>query len=487
MAHLSTQKEETSELCKALATLAEHNITKRRDMTWTSFLVELLRVASTLEHKLMVQYLFAAYSLGGPQVPEEYRELVHEWQETFLTIAREEMGHLLTAQNILMFLGAEINFTESEFAWNIEYYSFEPMTLDSLACYLFAEMNAADIFPEKEEIMRRAARHLRTDPERLIPVEELYAAIIALLADEEKIPETALKHNTNLAQATWDDWGRGYGLEPRMLDAEGSQEGAPAPLIPNRAILLINNVASRTEAIEALKAVSEQGEGPRLSLNKRRKRTPRTSEGYTIEGEDPREPTHFIRFIKIYREFKSIQSKKWSPSLPIAVNPSTIDGPGVTYISSKHSRDWADLFNMRYRMLLKYLAHTFRLASITPHNEPSVRATSMHRVFCEMYNLKAIAKILVQLPLTDDPRDHRRAGPPFYLPHTHSLPPSDADCWCLYIDMLKQAEGLEHEILREEKLTPNRRFLLALLELDADRVRQMERILKGLSLTERYT
>jgi hypothetical protein len=317
-------------------------------------------------------------------------------------------------------------------------------------------------------------------------VEELYAAIIALMSDEDKIPESALKHDSYPAQATWDDWGRGYGAEPRMLDAEGSLDGSAPPLIANRAILLINNVASRTEAIEALKAVSVQGEGPRLVPYKRPKR-PRLSEGYTMEGQDPREPSHFMRFIKIYRDLKAVHSKKWSPSLPIAVNPSTVEVPGGTYISCKHSRDWADLFNLRYRMLLKCLAHTFRLARVTPHNEPSVRAVVMHRVFCEMYNLKMIAMILVQTPLTDDRKDERRAGPPFRLPNTHSLPPSDTDCWSLYIEMLKQSEGLAHEILREETLAPNRHCLRALLELDAERIKALEQILKGLDPTERYT
>ena len=33
----------------------------------------LLYIDAEIEHGLMVQYLYAAYSLGGPQVPEEYR------------------------------------------------------------------------------------------------------------------------------------------------------------------------------------------------------------------------------------------------------------------------------------------------------------------------------------------------------------------------------------------------------------------------------
>jgi rubrerythrin len=488
MTHPASPKQELREekdtLQKALETLAQHNITKRRDMPWTAFLVELLHVAATLEHKLMVQYLFAAYTLGGPQVPEEYRDTVRAWQETLLTIAREEMGHLLTVQNILTFLGAEVNFADSEFTWQIEYFGLEPVTLDSLACYVFVEMNVKDVFPEKEEIARRACKHLRVREDQLIPVEDLYMAIIALFSDEEKIPQSALRPQSYLTQATWDDWGRGYGPLPRPADAEGSLDGPPAPLIPDRAILLINNVVTRTQTIEALKALSDQGEGPTLMRNGRRGR-PTLSEGYTMEGQDPREPSHFTRFIKIYREMKAIHSKKWSPALPVAVNPWTTEEAGKTYISCKHSRDWADLFNLRYRMLLKCLAHTFRLARSTRHDEPSVRAVSMHRVFCEMYNLKTIAKILVQLPLTGEPGDHRRAGSPFLLPNTHSLPATDGACWRLYIDMLKQADGLCREILKAEKLAPNRHYLLASLELDAQRVESIERMQQGSISMER--
>ena len=34
------------------------------------YAIFLLHVAAEIEHSLMVQYLFAAYSLGGPNVPE---------------------------------------------------------------------------------------------------------------------------------------------------------------------------------------------------------------------------------------------------------------------------------------------------------------------------------------------------------------------------------------------------------------------------------
>ena len=35
------------------------------------YAIFLLRIAAEVEHSLMVQYLFAAYSLGGPDVPDD--------------------------------------------------------------------------------------------------------------------------------------------------------------------------------------------------------------------------------------------------------------------------------------------------------------------------------------------------------------------------------------------------------------------------------
>jgi hypothetical protein len=55
--------------------------------------VQLLRIAAEIEHALMVQYLYAAFTLGPNADPEFKRNLV--------TIAKQEMGHLVTVQNLL--------------------------------------------------------------------------------------------------------------------------------------------------------------------------------------------------------------------------------------------------------------------------------------------------------------------------------------------------------------------------------------------------
>src|SRR5712671_3635927 len=57
------------------------------EFSWLDYTTLLLHVAAEIEHSLMVQYLFAAYSMGGPQVPAALRAKVREWQETVLGIA----------------------------------------------------------------------------------------------------------------------------------------------------------------------------------------------------------------------------------------------------------------------------------------------------------------------------------------------------------------------------------------------------------------
>ena len=107
------------------------------------YVVFLLRVAAEIEHSLMAQYLFAAYSLGGPDVPAAQAEEVRAWQETILGVAKEEMGHLITVQNLLTVLGAPRQFDRDDYPHLSPLYPFgfrlEPLSLESLAAYVCAE------------------------------------------------------------------------------------------------------------------------------------------------------------------------------------------------------------------------------------------------------------------------------------------------------------------------------------------------------------
>lgn len=461
----------------SIAVQLEKSLEKSRDMSWHDYLIAMLHLGSALEHTLMVQYLYAAYSLGGEQVPLKHRPMVQEWQETILAVAREEMGHLLTVQNVLTLLGAGLSLNRDNFPWTMEWFDFEPLSLGSLACYVYAEMPYDEVFPEKGQIERLARAHLTRNGKRLAarlrPVGEVYADIMALLGDPDLIPDAAFNEQSYVRQASWDDWGRGYKPDPRPLDPDGNLEKISAKAqraAQYRAQVLIDRSATRTQALAAIERLSIQGEGP-------------------IGPDKPTEWSHFKRFIKIFREFDSIKNEKWSPTRTLPVNPTTeqsnVNPQG--YISSQQSRTWANLFNLRYRMLLTYLLHTFQVSSAVRVDEPGVRALLMHKVFGEMYNLKGIAGILVQRPQHDGDApgaDAACAGPPFELPYNLRMPSAGVDCWRLHLDILGTVSGICRDLQGGDLNHRERAYLATLMDLDAQTVNWIKRILAGTNSSE---
>ncbi len=137
----------------------------------------------------------------------------------------------------------------------------------------------------------------------------------------------------------------------------------------------------------------------------------------------------------VYRELKAETDKNtgWSPAKGVCSNPTTRQEPPqleakYAQLQSVVAKRLGQMFNIRYRLLLNYLGHIFRLAKTQPVDRPNVRVLLMHRVFGEMYNLKTLAGLLVRTPLSDEP-DGRWAGPPFEMPYSFTLPDADADVW----------------------------------------------------------
>src|ERR1043165_33074 len=110
---------------------------KPEEMSQRDYLIMLLHIAAELEHALMVEYLFAAYSLGGPGAAGHERE-VREWGDAILSGAREGKGQLITVQNILLLMGGPVSFERSDSPGSSPFYPFEfrlePLSLKSLAC-----------------------------------------------------------------------------------------------------------------------------------------------------------------------------------------------------------------------------------------------------------------------------------------------------------------------------------------------------------------
>lgn len=451
---------------------AETILAKPADQTWLDHLLMLLHIGAELEHGLMVQYLYAAYSLGGPQVPPNERARVKRWRDQLLTIAREEMGHLVCIQNLLCLLGGPINLYRDDYPWDTPYYPFrfslEPLTLDSLACYIYAEMEHEMDNPEFVLGNTKRAKQFQKDRAKIVKaakkakgvsgspqhVDKVYNPIIEILQDPEKIPDSAFRASSYASQASWDEWGKNY--RPTPNDQLAARE---TPVRSSH--VLVFQMASRTEALEALREVAGQGEAPHL------------------RGRLKDEPSHFDRFLDVYQDMEKVSG--WSPTRQCPHNPVTSYigketdkiNEHKTYIKCAYSRTWAELFNVRYRMLLTCIAHSFRLQRNSRPDVPDVRSATLHRTFGEMYNIKTISQILFRLPLTDNPKDERRAGPPFQIPYTLALPDDDGDCWKLQRDLLVTAVNLATGLL-EKASGDDGRYLATQMKLDQQTIQWID-------------
>ncbi|WP_321897406.1 ferritin-like domain-containing protein [Burkholderia cepacia] len=464
------------------------------ELSTRDYVTYLLSIDAEIEHCLMVQYLYAGYSLGGPQVPAAFRDTVRSWQETVLGIAKEEMGHLITVQNVLRLIGSPLHFERDDYPWDTPFYPFpfmlEPLTLDSLAKYVYTEAPLDWDGGELGEDIRRRVGAQASQPHQ---VAELFHTLIPLVKDH--LPDDVFQADTYRCQADFAEWGRGYKGGHRGNGGGRALGGTPD--------VLVMPATSRDDAVNALDKISKQGEAP--------------------HGKDP---SHFVRFLRIYVEMRAVLEGElcgvdiwlaarpddfleeawtqaypaaaaelhaskvddtWRPSRPVAVNPYVAldpdlepeqGGAPVTPITEPVTQLWASLFNLRYRMLLQYLIHSFTLyGGLNAAGQFTPRGTIVNAAFGEMYNLRALSEILMQSRVSIEP-DAQLAGPPFQMPYTLDSPFGEANRWRGHLDLLAASENLVVALLAKTDAARHP-YLLGLREADKNLTAVARRILSG--------
>jgi hypothetical protein len=410
---------------------AAQPIEKPDELSWWDWAVFLLHTVAEIEHALMVQYLYAAYSLAddnftGTHLPTDPGpgDLTGKWRDTIIGIAKEEMAHLLTEQNLLRFIGGPLNFEREDFPIRTTLYPFplvlEPLTKTSLAKYISAEMPAHPDVPDIEDIVRRATDATGgMHPNR---VGVLFETLEHIFGDETKILEADLRPETASRQAKPRDW-----------------HVPPPP--PEH--MIIRTVASRDDAIQALKRIGDQGEG---------------------SGSSSTDPSHFERFLEIYRAFPETETDEpyWVPTRSIPTNPTTVPPPtsgpdpeAARRITHPTTRRWAQLFNVRYRMLLTDIAHALLLGPLDEGGPPTLRAQLRNWAFIEMtVGVKGIAKRLTTEPAKEAPaaEDPAHAGAPFELPYTFAISDDEHDRWRLHLALLDASRDLLETLPHDDSL-----------------------------------
>ena len=409
-----------------------------------------LHCASEIEHGLLIQYLYALYSLDF-----DASEEVGQWAESLREIAREEMGHLLTVQNLLIAIGDTPYFDRQYLATDPFPFQLEPLSRKSLAKYVTTESPGAENVPDPatkkrvqaiEGIASQAAQNpepipvydTSVEPLTIKHVGGLYAWLYWLFLPTNKIegpwkdlPKQPFPRDRHLRnqefvnleseenptkQAVADkfDWG-----------FAGSEKG---PIFIRT--IKSDQPANPDGALQTIYDIAVQGEGFEDTAN-----------------------SHFKRFLKIFNAAEKLSQKGIRYSRRLATSPSVHpDRPGRT-ITHPVALLWATLFNVRYEMLLLKLSRAMSLPRATVEEDPDLAGRQQlirQAVDEEMLQvLRPIADRLTHLPLkarqnseTDEDRnDSVLAGPTFELPE-EPLPTQPPDVKQRLLDLFDQTTEL---------------------------------------------
>ncbi|WP_089934448.1 ferritin-like domain-containing protein [Candidatus Entotheonella palauensis] len=348
-----------------------------------------LQTAAEIEHTLMLQYLYAAYSLAPDNDSQD------AWRDTLIEIAREEMGHLMSVQNLLHAVGGPIRFDRDDYPFNLFYpfpFELEPFSLKAIAKYVLAEMPDQSVIDLSLgfvlDDVKRDAGLFCTD--RVVNrVGLLFARMVDHL---DELSDADFREATIALQGLPQHW---------TLDD-----------------LIVETVSNVADAKKLLQAIGEQGEGP----------------DETRDGKK----SHFLKFFEIYQAIKANPSA--AQALEVPVNPTLQDDTAPGYFTDAGSRAWGALFDTRYRILLAELGHLLVLrreaAPMEADPEPIRRARLRSWALRDMRTLSRMATVLVNRNQLDPPEDvnGRRpvAAPPFTLPYTLTLPELEFDRWRLH-------------------------------------------------------
>lgn len=158
-------------------------------------MIRLLKEVSEVEHSLMLQYLYAGFSikdefasLRGTAVPDS---------KSFLGVAVQEMGHLSSVNKLLVDLGASPNLDIQDFPYENDIYPFpmslEPLSKSTVAKYLYCESSPEDLLSNSQDSTQKAflsdldqQLKIVTKKRKINHIGSVYGVLIDLLASLKK-------------------------------------------------------------------------------------------------------------------------------------------------------------------------------------------------------------------------------------------------------------------------------------------------------------
>jgi uncharacterized Fe-S cluster protein YjdI len=375
-------------------------VERRKELTY------LLSQGAELEHAVMCQYLYAAFSLKttvGPGLGADQLEAVERWRRVLLDIAAEEMLHWAVVQNLLTAVGSAPFVSRPHFPHQANGYPPEvqfrllPFGEAALQHFIYLERPAGAEEADAPGFEHTGPRPTPMTPEEVVPRGQdfdtqghLYRAV-----------ERGLEH---LADLLGED--RLF-IGPAFHQAEETSFGWPG----------LTPITDLDSAKEALERIVEQGEGATGDW----------------------ETAHYGRFLAVLAEFQAMRAADpdFDPVHPVvAAGTRPVEGiePEV-YITDADTAGCSDLFNSVNELLLQMIARYFAFGHETPEQREVLASTAVGLMFRA---IKPLGLLLARLPVGPE-HPGASAGANFQLPYRASfLLPHRRSAWIRYAERLDE-------------------------------------------------
>ena len=372
----------------------------RKELTY------LLCQAAELEHALMCEYLYAAFSLKsepGPGLRGDQLSTVEGWRQVIFAIAREEMLHWAVVQNLLTAVGSAPYVSRPHMPHQAGGYPpgvqlrLLPFGEAALQHFVYLERPEGVERADAEDFEPAGPPLPPMSPEEVIPRGQDFATQGHLYRSVER----GFAH---LAGKLGED--RLF-IGPAFQQADETAFGWP-DLRP------ITGLAGANRAIER---IVEQGEGAIGAW----------------------ETAHYGRFLQVLSEYLAMrtQDPEFEPAYPVvAAGMRAVEGiePDV-YITDPVTGGCSDLFNAIYELILQMIARYFAFG----HETPAQRQVLAHAAVDLMFEaIKPLGLVLASLAVGPG-HPGVTAGANFQLPYRASfLLPHRRSAWLRFAERLDE-------------------------------------------------
>jgi CDGSH-type Zn-finger protein/truncated hemoglobin YjbI len=363
--------------------------------------------AAELEHGIMCQYLYAAFSLKqseGEGLSPEEAQAVQRWRKRINHIATQEMLHLALVQNLLSSIGGAPHLSRPNFPHPASHYpagvhlALLPFGEPALQHFMFLER------PEGMDL---------DDAEGMAA----YGRAVPVMQQGEIVPRSqdfkTVGHLYRSVEAGFAHLADKYGERRLFVGPPRAQATQQYFRWPE--LVAVTDTASAQKAIDE---ILEQGEGPR---------------GHWTDA-------HFGQFVEIMDEYTALRQANpaFEPTRPVVtvnVRPSEHD-TGVPLVTDPLTRQVMDLFNVSYEVLLLMLQRFF---AHTEETDAQLKALADATLALMFGAIKPLGDLVTTLPAGPG-YPGRTAGPSFELFYeSDTVLPHREAAWILLTERLHQA------------------------------------------------